>query len=472
MGKVSGFLDYQREVPERRPVTERVNDWLEIYNPFPEDKIRLQGARCMDCGIPFCHTGCPVSNIIPDWNDLVWHGRWREASRVLHATNNFPEFTGRICPAPCEAACVLGINEPAVTIKNIEKTIVDRAWEEGWIVPELPPWRTGKRVAVIGSGPAGLAAAQQLARAGHSVTVFEKADRIGGLLRYGIPNFKMEKHLIDRRIAQMRLEGVEFVVNAHVGKTVPTSDLRRDFDAILLAAGAEQPRDLPVPGRELKGIHFAMDFLPQSNKVCEGDQVPDQILATGKRVVIIGGGDTGADCLGTSHRQKAAHISQFELLPKPPDSRAPQTPWPLWPMQLRVESSHEEGGLRDWSVSTVRFTGDANGNVTKLHAVRVGAPPKFEALPGSEYDLDVDLILLAMGFTGPVRGGLLDELGVVLDARGNVATDQHYMSSEPGVFAAGDARRGQSLVVWAIAEGRKAAKGVDEFLMGTSRLPD
>jgi glutamate synthase (NADPH/NADH) small chain len=472
MGKVSGFLEYQREVPERRPITERVNDWFEIYSPFPEEKIRLQGARCMDCGIPFCHTGCPVSNIIPDWNDLVWRGRWREASRVLHATNNFPEFTGRICPAPCEAACVLGINEPAVTIKNIEKNIVDRAWEEGWIVPELPPWRTGKRVAVVGSGPAGLAAAQQLARAGHSVTVFEKSDRIGGLLRYGIPNFKMEKHLIDRRIAQMRLEGVEFVVNAHVGHTVPTSDLRRDFDAILLAAGAEHPRNLTVPGRELKGIHYAMEFLPQSNKVCEGDSVPDQILATGKRVVIIGGGDTGADCLGTSHRQKAAHISQFELLPKPPDSRAPQTPWPLWPMQLRVESSHEEGGLRDWSVSTVRFTGDSHGNVTKLHATRVGDPPKFEALPGTEFEMDVDLVLLAMGFTGPVRGGLLDELGVTLDARGNVATDQRYMSSERGVFAAGDTRRGQSLVVWAIAEGRRAAKGVDEFLMGTSKLPD
>src|SRR5580700_4284446 len=372
MGKVSGFLEYQREVPNRRPVLERVNDWFEIYNPFPEEKIRLQGARCMDCGIPFCHTGCPVSNIIPDWNDLVWRGRWREASRVLHATNNFPEFTGRICPAPCEAACVLGINEPAVTIKNIEKNIVDRAWEEGWIVPELAPWRTGKRVAVVGSGPAGLAAAQQLARAGHSVTLFEKADRIGGLLRYGIPNFKMEKHLIDRRISQMRAEGVDFVVDAHVGKNVPVKDLRRDFSAILLTGGAEHPRDLKVPGRDLKGIHFAMDFLPQSNKVCEGDSVPGQILATGKRVVIIGGGDTGADCLGTSHRHKAAHISQFELLPKPPDSRAPQTPWPLWPMQLRVESSHEEGGLRDWSVSTVRFSGDSHGNVTKLHGVRVG----------------------------------------------------------------------------------------------------
>ena len=471
MGKVSGFLEYTREVPERRPPAERINDWFEIYNPFPEDKIRLQGARCMDCGVPFCHTGCPVQNIIPDWNDLVWHARWREASRVLHSTNNFPEFTGRICPAPCEAACVLGINEPPVTIKNVEKTIVDRAWDEGWIVPELPAIRTGKRVAVVGSGPAGLAAAQQLTRAGHTVTVFEKSDRIGGLLRYGIPNFKMEKHLIDRRVEQMRAEGVEFVVSAHVGRNVPVKNLRKDFQAILLAGGAEQPRDLKVPGRELKGIHFAMDFLPQANKVCEGDSVLDQILATGKRVVIIGGGDTGADCLGTSHRQKAAHISQFELLPKPPDERSPQTPWPLWPMQLRVESSHEEGGIRDWSVSTTRFSGDADGNVKKLHAVRAGAPPKFEAIPGTEFEMDVDLVLLAMGFTGPVRNGMLDDLGVALDPRGNVATGANYMSSVSGVFAAGDARRGQSLVVWAIAEGRKAARGIDEFLMGKSQLP-
>jgi glutamate synthase (NADPH) small chain len=471
MGKVSGFLEYTREVPERRPVPERINDWFEIYNPFPEDKIRLQGARCMDCGIPFCHTGCPVSNIIPDWNDLVWRGRWREAIRVLHSTNNFPEFTGRICPAPCEAACVLGINEPPVTIKNIEKMIIDRAWEEGWVVPELPSFRTGKSVAVIGSGPAGLAVAQQLARAGHAVTVLEKADRIGGLLRYGIPNFKMEKYLIDRRIEQMRAEGVEFRVNAHAGRDVAVAALRRDFDAIVLAGGAEHPRDLSVPGRQLKGIHFAMEFLPQSNKVCEGDRVPDQILATGKRVVIIGGGDTGADCLGTSHRQKAAHIAQFELLPKPPDSRAPQTPWPLWPMQLRVESSHEEGGLRDWSVSTVRFSGDESGHVRKLHAVRVGGPPKFEAMPGTEFEMDVDLVLLAMGFTGPVRDGLIDDLGVALDARGNVATSASYMSSVDGVFAAGDTRRGQSLVVWAIAEGRKAARGVDEYLMGSSKLP-
>ena len=471
MGKVTGFLEYTRETPERRPPTERVNDWFEIYNPFPEDRIRQQGARCMDCGVPFCHTGCPVTNIIPDWNDLVWRGRWKEAIRVLHSTNNFPEFTGRICPAPCEAACVLGINEPAVTIKNIEKTIVDRAWDEGWIVPEPPSSRTGKRVAVVGSGPAGLAAAQQLARAGHLVTVFEKNDRIGGLLRYGIPNFKMEKHHIDRRIAQIRAEGVEFEINAHVGGNVPLSDLQRDFDAILLAGGAEHPRDLKVPGRDLNGICYAMEFLPQSNKVCEGDSVPDQILATGKHVVIIGGGDTGADCLGTSHRQRARHITQFELLPKPPDARAPQTPWPLWPMQLRVESSHEEGGIRDWSVSTVRFSGDEQGNVKKLHAIRVGPGPKFEAIPGSEFEMDADLVLLAMGFLGPVRGGLIEELGVTLDNRGNVLTNASYMSSVPGVFAAGDTRRGQSLVVWAIAEGRKAARGVDEYLMGASKLP-
>ena len=471
MGKVTGFLEYTREIPERRPPADRINDWLEIYQPFPEDRIRQQGARCMDCGVPFCHTGCPVTNIIPDWNDLVWRGRWHEAIRVLHSTNNFPEFTGRICPAPCEAACVLGISEPAVTIKNIEKTIVDRAWSEGWIVPEPPLFRTGKRVAVVGSGPAGLAAAQQLTRAGHWVTVFEKSDRIGGLLRYGIPNFKMEKHLIDRRIAQMQAEGVIFTPNAHIGVNIPVSDLQREFAAILLAGGAEQPRDLKIPGRELKGIHFAMEFLPQSNKVCEGDTVADQILATGKRVVIIGGGDTGADCLGTSHRQHASHVTQFELLPKPPDTRAPHTPWPLWPMQLRMESSHEEGGLRDWSVSTVRFSGDEHGNVKKLHGVRVSPPPKFEAMPGSEFELDVDLVLLAMGFTGPVRGGMIEDLGVALDNRGNVATNANYMSSVPGVFAAGDTRRGQSLVVWAINEGRQAARGVDEYLMGASRLP-
>jgi glutamate synthase (NADPH/NADH) small chain len=473
MGKTTGFLEHTRELPLRRPPAERIHDWFEIYLPFPEENIRTQGARCMDCGVPFCHTGCPLTNLIPDWNDLVYRGRWREAVRQLHATNNFPEFTGRICPAPCEASCVLGINEPPVTIKQIEKTIVDRAFEEGFIKPEPPATRTGKRVAVVGSGPAGLAAAQQLARAGHSVTVFEKNDRIGGLLRYGIPNFKMEKHLIDRRLEQMGAEGVTFQTNAHVGVSISANDLRKEFAAVLLSGGAEWPRDLPVPGRELKGIHFAMEFLPQQNRRCEGDTVPDAqaILATGKRVVIIGGGDTGADCLGTSHRQQALSVTQFELLPRPGDTRSPATPWPLWPMQLRTESSHEEGGLRDWSVSTVKFTGDGEGNVRHLHAVRVGPGPRFEPLPGTEFTLDADLVLLAMGFLGPVRNGLIDQLGVKLDKRGNVETNENHMSSLPGVFAAGDMRRGQSLVVWAIAEGRKAARGIDLYLMGATRLP-
>jgi glutamate synthase (NADPH/NADH) small chain len=471
VGKATGFKEFAREMPTRRPVTERVNDWFEIYQSFPEESIRKQGARCMDCGIPFCHTGCPVNNIIPDWNDLVYRGRWREAIRRLHATNNFPEFTGRICPAPCEAACVLGINEPAVTIKQIEKTIVDRAWEEGWIVPEPPAIRTGKRVAVIGSGPAGLAAAQQLCRAGHSVTVFEKDDRIGGLLRYGIPNFKMEKTVLDRRLKQMEAEGVEFLTGQHVGESVSIEEIRKSFDAVLLSGGAQEPRNLNVPGRELKGIHFAMEFLPQANKVCEGDAVAEQIVATGKRVVIIGGGDTGADCLGTSHRHKPLSVHQFELMPKPPNERADSTPWPLWPMQLRTEGAHEEGGVREWSIATTHFSGDEHGNVKKLHRVKVGPAPKFEKIPGTEEEMDVDLVLLAMGFLGPVRNGLLDKLGVALDQRGNVAADANYMTSVPGVFAAGDMRRGQSLVVWAIAEGRKAARGVDLFLMGDSKLP-
>jgi glutamate synthase (NADPH/NADH) small chain len=467
MGKVTGFMEYTRELPSRRPVAERVNDWFEIYQDFPVEKIQQQGARCMDCGIPFCHTGCPLTNIIPDWNDLVYKGRWQEASRVLHATNNFPEFTGRICPAPCEAACVLGINEPPVAIKVIERSIIDYAYEHGWIAPEIPETRTGKSVAIVGSGPAGLAAAQQLARMGHSVTVFEKADRIGGLLRYGIPDFKMEKHWIDRRLEQMTAEGVEFVTNAHIGVNLPLETLRNDFNAIVLAVGAEEARDLNVPGRELKGIHFAMDFLPQQNKRGAGDEVPGQILATGKRVVIIGGGDTGADCLGTSHRQKAASVHQFEIMPMPPVDRSPSTPWPLWPLQLRMESSHEEGGKREWAVATTHFTGDEEGNVKQLHGIRVTPAPKFEAIPGTEFTMDVDLVLLAMGFTGPVKPGLIDQLGLKLDARGNVAAnEQDCLTSLPGVFAAGDARRGQSLVVWAIAEGRKAAASVDQYLRG------
>jgi glutamate synthase (NADPH/NADH) small chain len=466
MGKVTGFLEYARETAERRPVEERVKDWFEIYRPFPEEQARTQGARCMDCGVPFCHNGCPLNNVIPDWNDFVYQGRWRDAIRRLHATNNFPEFTGRICPAPCEAACVLGINAPAVSIRQIEKSVAERGFEEGFIKPQLPAARTGKRVAVVGSGPAGLAAAQQLARAGHDVTVFEKNDRIGGLLRYGIPNFKLEKHLIDRRLEQMLAEGVKFQTNAHVGGNIPVEDLRKEFDAVLLAGGSEQPRDLKVPGRELKGIHFAMEFLPQQNRRNEGDTVPDSeaILATGKRVVIIGGGDTGADCLGTSHRQGALSVTQLELLPQPPEERSPSTPWPLWPLQLRVETSHEEGGKRDWSISTTCFTGDESGRVKQLHAVRVGPAPKFEPQPGTEFTIDADLVLLAMGFLGPVRNGMISSLGVALDARGNVSTDDNHMTSVPGVFAAGDMRRGQSLVVWAIAEGRKAAQGIDRYL--------
>jgi glutamate synthase (NADPH/NADH) small chain len=466
MGKLTGFLEIEREQPTRRAVEERVHDWLEIYQPFPEEKQKEQAARCMDCGVPFCHTGCPVNNLIPDWNDLAYNNRWEAAIRRLHATNNFPEFTGRICPAPCEAACVLGISQPAVSIKLMEKSIVERGWEEGWIHPEPPEQNTGKRVAIVGSGPAGLAAAQQLRRAGHTVTVYEKADRIGGLLRYGIPNFKLEKQVIDRRIEQMRAEGVTFVTNAHVGVNVAVEALTEHYDAILLAGGAEQPRDLKIPGRELKGIHFAMEFLPQQNRRCEGDPLDPgfDILATGKRVVIIGGGDTGADCLGTSLRQRPLSVHQFEIMPKPPETRAATTPWPMWPLQLRTESAHEEGGIREWSVNSVRFTGDAEGNVKQLHAVRVGPPPKFEAIEGSEFTLDVDLVLLAMGFLGPVRSGMLEQFGLTLDGRGNVAANGDYQTSVENIFAAGDMRRGQSLVVWAISEGRKAAAAVDRYL--------
>ena len=473
MGKPRGFMEYGREGASRRPVGDRVKDWFEIYQDFPEQKLRDQGARCMDCGVPFCHTGCPVNNLIPDWNDLVYNGRWKEALRQLHSTNNFPEFTGRICPAPCEAACVLGINEPAVTIKQIEKSIVERGWADGLIQPEPPKFRTGKKIAIVGSGPAGLAAAQQLNRAGHWVSVYEKADRIGGLLRYGIPEFKMEKRILDRRLAQMEAEGVKLVTGAHVGYSVPVEDLRRQFDVILLAGGAEASRDLNVTGREFKGIHFAMEYLPQSNKRCQGDSLDPaaDILATGKHVIIIGGGDTGADCLGTVHRQQAASVHQFEIMPMPPSDRAPSTPWPLWPMQLRIEGAHEEGGKREWSIATTRFTGDANGNVKQLHAIKVGPPPKFDPLQGTEFVLDCDLALLAMGFTGPVRSGLIEQLGVQLDQRGNVETGADYMSSIPGVFAAGDMRRGQSLVVWAIAEGRKAAAAIDVYLNKPAAKP-
>ncbi len=452
MGKTTGFLEFERETPRRRPVAERVNDWFEIYQDFPAENVQRQAARCMDCGVPFCHTGCPLNNVIPDWNDLVYRSQWREAIRALHATNNFPEFTGRVCPAPCEAACVLGIHEPPVAIKAIECSIVDHAFDQGWIRPEAPATRTGKRVAVIGSGPAGLAGAQQLARAGHWVTVFEKSDRLGGLLRYGIPDFKMEKRWIDRRIEQMSAEGVEFIMNTQVSSV---TDLRRDYQAVLMAIGAERPRDFAVPGRKLKGIHFAMDFLPQQNRRVAGDSADaaQAILATGKRVVIIGGGDTGADCLGTSHRQKAASVHQFEIMPAPPPERAALTPWPLWPLQLRMESSHEEGGERQWAVATTRFSG--HGSVERLHYVRVGDST------GAEFTLETDLVLLAMGFTGPAAN-----LGAALDPRGNIATED-YQTSLPGVFAAGDARRGQSLVVWAIAEGRGAAGAMDRYLRAT-----
>jgi glutamate synthase (NADPH) small chain len=470
MGKTTGFKDYARELAPRRSATERVNDWFEIYQDLPEEKLREQGARCMDCGVPFCQAGCPVDNLIPDWNDFVYRGRWKDAVRQLHASNNFPEFTGRICPAPCEASCVLGINQPPVAIKQNEKNIVERGFLEGWIRPEPPKVRTGKKVAIVGSGPAGLTTAQQLCRAGHTVWVYEKNDRIGGLLRYGIPEFKLEKHIIDRRLEQMSAEGVKFVTNTEIGRDIPAETLRREFDAIVLAGGAEHPRDLKIPGRELKGIHFAMEFLPQQNKRCLGDKLDPaiEILATGKRVVIIGGGDTGADCLGTCHRQKPISVHQFEIMPKPPNERSPQTPWPLWPLQLRTEAAHEEGGVREWSIATTSFRGDDGGNVKQLHAVRVGPPPKFELIPQTEFAMDVDLVLIAMGFMGPVRKGMIEQLGVQLDDRGNVATDQNCMSSIPGVFVAGDMRRGQSLVVWAISEGRNAATCVDAYLRATA----
>ena len=473
MGKPTGFMEYKRETAARRPVAERINDWHEVYREFPDTNVRTQSARCMDCGVPFCHTGCPLNNVIPHWNDLVYRNRWKEAIRILHSTNNFPEFTGRVCPAPCEAACVLGINEPPVNIKGIERAIIDVAFREGWIRPERPAQRTGKKLAIIGSGPAGMAAAQQLNRAGHHVTVYEKSDRVGGLLRYGIPDFKLEKQVLDRRVEQMQAEGVVFATKAHVGVNIAGDELMRSYDALLLCGGSETPRDLRIPGRELKGIHFAMDFLTEQNRRVGGIVVDpaSSILATGKKVVILGGGDTGADCLGTCHRQKAAAIQQFEIMPKPPAERAASTPWPTWPLMLRTESAHEEGGNREWAVATTKFEGDAQGHVRKLHAIRVGPPPDFKPIPGSEFTVDADLVLIAMGFTGPTRSGLLDELGVALDSRGNISTDETYETSVPNVFAAGDMRRGQSLVVWAIAEGRKAARAVDLHLTGFTNLP-
>ena len=472
MGDPKGFLKFSREGPKRRAVDLRVLDWNEVYEPFSEDKLRKQGGRCMDCGVPFCQSskGCPVVNLIPEWNDLVHRGRWKDALKALHSTNNFPEFTGRLCPAPCESACVLGINADPVSIRVVEWNIIDRGFDEGWIEPVLPVVNTGKNVAVIGSGPAGLAAAQQLARAGHSVIVYEKADRIGGLLRYGIPDFKMEKWVLDRRLEQMISEGVTFKTNVHVGMDVTAETMSQQFDAICLALGAEQARDLPVPGRELSGIHLAMEYLTQQNKVNAGDRIDGQISAKDKRVVIIGGGDTGSDCLGTSHRQGCKEVYQFELLPKPPSERDESTPWPLWPMQLRTSHAHEEGCDRQWSVSTAKFSGD-NGHVTKLHAHQVSFEGgKFSPMPGTEFEMEVDLVLLAMGFTGPLKSGLLDSMGVAYNSRGCVLVDENFMTSKDGIFAAGDTKLGASLIVWAIAEGRKAAAGVDAYLKAGKSL--
>ena len=479
MGKITGFMEFQRLQEESEAPEARKRHYREFVHHLSDQEAATQGARCMDCGTPFCMSGCPINNIIPDWNDLVYKQNWREALETLHSTNNFPEFTGRVCPAPCEAACTLNINNDPVGIKSIEHAIIDKGWEMGWVLPQPPARKSGKKVAIVGSGPAGMACAQQLARAGHEVVLYEKNDRIGGLLRYGIPDFKLEKQLIDRRVEQMRAEGVEFRVNQAVGgsggNALPAKKLLQEFDAVVVSGGAERPRDLPVPGRELDGVHFAMEFLPQQNKVVAGDKIAGQITATGKHVVVIGGGDTGSDCVGTSNRQGAASVTQFELMPQPPAQENKFLVWPDWPLKLRTSSSHDEGCARDWSVATKRFAG-ANGKVNRLVAVRVEwKDGKMAEVPGSEFELKADLVLLAMGFLGPVRTGLIAELGLELDARGNVkaATDGAgcYQTSNPKVFAAGDMRYGQSLVVRAIREGRQCARAVDEFLMGTSDLP-
>jgi glutamate synthase (NADPH/NADH) small chain len=480
MGKITGFMEIERRDRPYAPVPERVRFYKEFVRPLSEEEMRKQGARCMDCGIPFCQTGCPVNNIIPDWNDLVYRGNWREALDNLHSTNNFPEFTGRVCPAPCEAACVLNINNDPVAIKSIEQAIVDKGWAEGWIGPQPLHAKTGKKIAVIGSGPAGMACAQQLGRAGHDVTLFEKSDRIGGLLRYGIPDFKMEKHLIDRRMEQMAAEGVTFRAGVNVGVTLPARQLLEEYDAVVLTGGSEKPRELPVPGRDLDGIHFAMDFLPLQNRKNAGDDVPGQILATGKHVVVIGGGDTGSDCIGTSIRQGAASVTNFELMPQPPDQENKPLTWPYWPLKLRTSSSHEEGAERDFAVATKEFKG-RDGKVESLTACHVEwvkdakGGMSMKEVPGTEFTIPAQLVLLAMGYVHPVHEGLIDQLGVAKDPRGNVkaATDGTgaYATSVPKVFAAGDMRRGQSLVVWAIREGRQCAREVDAFLMGGSDLP-
>ena len=475
MGDARGFLEHDREVPERRPVSVRLKDWNEVYEEFPNERLQVQASRCMDCGIPFCNSGCPLGNLIPEWNDLVYRDQWEEASHRLHATNNFPEFTGRLCPAPCEGSCVLGINEPPVTIKQVEVSIIDHAWEMGWVKPVIPQLQTGKRIAVVGSGPAGLAAAQQLTRVGHEVVVFEKADRIGGLLRYGIPEFKLEKRHLDRRLAQMEVEGTEFRANTEIGLDITAEELMEGFDAVVLAGGATQWRDLPIPGRELEGIHQAMEYLPQSNRIQEGDRNAEVISAEGKKVVIIGGGDTGADCLGTALRQGAEVVNQFEIMPRPPEDRSDSNPWPTWPLIYRDSSAHEEGGKRIFAINTSEFLGE-NGKVKclkthKVEQVFENGKISFKEIENSEEEIEADLGLLALGFTGPETSPILEQLGVALDERGNVDRSETYETSIESVFTCGDMGRGQSLIVWAIAEGRSCASSVDEFLMGSTELP-
>ncbi len=479
MGEVKGFLKYVRRDFDKEPIPVRLRHWKEFVIYPPEAELRRQGARCMDCGIPFCHSGCPIGNLIPDWNDLVYRGRWKEALERLLKTNNFPEFTGRVCPAPCEASCVLGINEPAVSIKNIEVSIINKGYKEGWLSPQPPRHRTGKKVAVIGSGPSGLACADQLNKKGHKVTVYEKNEAIGGLLRFGIPDFKLEKHIIERRVQRMAGEGVIFKTKSYVGVNVSVEELHQQFDAIVLSGGSEQPRDLPIPGRDLKGVYFALQFLTQQNRVNQGEKIPpeERITAEGKQVVVLGGGDTGSDCVGTANRQGALSVKQFELLPKPPLKRPPDNPWPQWPFIYRRSTSHEEGCEQDYQVMTKEFIGE-NGQLKKLRAVRLEFGPKdpqtgrrpMKEIPGSEFEVEVDLVLLALGFLGPVKAGMIEQFGVELDARGNVKTDNNMMTSVEGIFAAGDMRRGQSLVVWAIYEGRKVAEGVHRYLMTEKAL--